>query len=280
MVFSLKKKKRELAYLGPNCSFSHIAARNNFGNSVVYKPVKSFDLVIEAAKSGAIGELPFFNPFEHHIRECQEKLFNADLLAIDTYKQRIDLHLASKASDLKRVKKIISNSHVFKQCAAWLKKNLLRVSRECVGSTAEAAKVAQRDVTVAAICSEPALKKYRLRCLADNIHDSGNFTLFFIVQKREFVEKWGTYSFFCFKLKSGEEKDNILDMLKDFNLTSTQQWTCLSPDGDHFLFFLEVQGRYLDLDVVAFETEFKKHDPEAKLIGSFNRSITKVLATI
>ncbi len=278
---SIIQDKQKIAFLGPEDTYSHKAAKSIFGDNAIYLPKENFDPVIEAVlkDEADMAVIPFFNPYEEHIRECQEKLFETDLIATHVSKINIDLHLASNRLKLNEIKKVYSRDHVFKQCESWLSKNLSGIIREATNSTAAAAEGIKIIPGAAAICSLEACAKNDLDILVKNIENIRNFTLFFVIQKKNsLANNWRDYSLFCFRLDQPTEEAEILDILRDHHLICTQKWTCPHTSGGYLLFFLECSGRYHDLDVVAFETACTGRD--FKLIGSLETSITKLLAQI
>lgn len=274
--------KFKIAFLGPEGSFSHKAAREIFSDNVDYELQEDLDSVIKAVKDGKVdkGIIPFFNPYEEHIRECQESLFEADLIATNVAKIDINLNLASNRLGLTDIQYVYSKDHVFKQCDVWLRKNLPDVIKELAPSTSKAAEDIKSIPGAAAICSLEAIAKYELSIVTENIQNPKNFTLFFVIEKKEAISQWGNYSFFCFKLRGPDEKMHILNILEIHHLRSSQKWDFPHLTEKHYLFFLEFFGCYRDLNTVAFEADCKKYFQDFKLIGSFDSSITKLLAKI
>lgn|GEM_PF-2077453 len=278
------QEKQKIAFLGPESTYSHRAVLALFKDKVIYMPCDNFDSVIKAVSenSADLGVIPFFNPYEEHIRECQDKLFTAQLIATNVTKIDIKLNLVTNRQKLSEINRVYSNGHVFKQCDIWLRKNLPGIITEISNSTAQAAETIKTLPGAAAICSLESAVKNQLDIIGEDIHNLKNFTLFFVIQKKDKIkaEEWGKYSFFCFKLDDPKAKMDILDILDKHHLQSTQKWDFPHPTEAHSLFFLEFFGRYRDLNVVAFEAECNKYFKDFRLLGSFEQSITKILEKI
>ncbi|MDD4980125.1 MAG: prephenate dehydratase domain-containing protein [Candidatus Omnitrophica bacterium] len=276
------QEKTKIAYLGPEETFSHQVVDELFGDSAIYLPQDNFPSVIKLICDGKAdrGVIPFFNPYEEHIRECQEELFKTDLIATNVHKIDIDLYLATNRLRLDEVKSIRSNEHVFKQCDVWLSQHLPEIRFDGRGSTAGAAEDIKKIPYAAAICSFKAAIKNDLDILAKSIQNTKNFTLFFVIQKADTIEEWEDYSFLCFKIKDAKEQKAILDILQKHRFRSSQKWDFPHPTGEYILFFLEFFGAYLDANVVSFIAEVKKYFPDCKLIGTFKESITRRMVEI
>ena len=281
MIRKIQQKKK-LSFLGPQNTYSHKAAKARFGDSVIYDCQPNFDVVIDAVAKGRsdMAIIPFFNPYEEHIRECQEKLFTTDLIVTDVIKLRVELQLASNRLKLQEIKTVLSNEHVYKQCDIWLQKNLVEAVKESVNSTADAAGKIKEVSSAAAICSMEAAQMLGLDIIAQDIQNPKNFTLFFVMRRKEDIEEWGDYSLFCFKLNDRKEKMDILAILQNHHLRSSQKWDFPHIEDNHMLFFLEFFGSYRDLNVLAFESECTKHFTGFKFIGSFEETMTKLLEKI
>lgn len=276
------QEKTKIAYLGPEETFSHQVVDELFGESAIYLPQVNFLSVIKSVCEGRAdkGVIPFFNPYEEHIRECQKQLFETDLIATDVHKIDVDLYLATNRLRLDEVEIIRSNEHVRKQCDVWLKRHLPDIPFDGNGSTAGAAEEIKNIPRAAAICSFKAASKNQLDILAKSIQNTKNFTLFFVIQKFKSIEQWEDYSFSCFRLTDISQREKILDILQDHRLRSSQKWDVPHLTDKCLLFFLEFFGSYLDANVVAFFADVKKYFPDCKLIGTFKESITKRMVEI
>ncbi len=202
-------KKKRLGYLGPIYSFSYEAAWKHYGRKVIMIPMKNFNEIVDSVESGAIdlGIIPFWNPYEEHIRESQEKIFNSGVIATAIIKEKIDLCLCcSQSIPLSEIRSLISNEHVFKQCDKWLAENMARAKIRYTLSTAKAAKEIKKKKYVAAICSKKVIKKNGLFCLAKKIENEGNTTLFFVIEKDDKSKLTGKYCLVAINLYENSQK--------------------------------------------------------------------------
>ena len=178
-----------IAFLGPEASFTHQAAEMKFGAMSSYIPIHSIKGVFrEVAKGQAkFGVVPIENSFNGIVSDTITCLSDYDLKIIAEV--MVDIHhvLATKAENIKDIKRIYSKDIAFGQCSQFLSDTGLDMVEQIpVESTAKAAQMAAKDPNSAAICSEVAAKLYQLPMLFENIEDEGNNrTRFFIVSDFE-----------------------------------------------------------------------------------------------
>jgi len=181
----------------------------------------------------------------------------------------IDIHhvFATKAENLKDIKRIYSKDIAFGQCRLFLEDfRLDEVEQIPVESTAKAAQLALKDIDSAAICSEVAARLYQLPIMFRNIEDEGeNRTRFFIVSDFE-------------NAPSGKNKTTILaelpnrpgalvDFLNDFkdaNIDLTKIKSHIV--GGISIFFLEFDGHKDDKKI---RDIFERHKDSIKFLGSY-----------
>ena len=178
-----------VAYLGPEGSFSHIAAflhvagrDEELGGSL--NPMKSIREVFEAVENGdcRFGLVPYENSLAGNIAETLE--------AFDTFMGCIHAEvyvpvnhvLMTTASDASEIERIHSKYEVFGQCHKWLQDNMPDVEQVPVASTSHAARLAKHDEKGAAIGSTLAAKHFKMDILQYELGDGvDNFTRFLVL---------------------------------------------------------------------------------------------------
>jgi len=181
----------------------------------------------------------------------------------------VEIHhvFATKAEDIKQIKRIYSKDIAFGQCSQFLEDfGLDEVEQIPVESTAKAAQMAARDPESAAICAEVASRLYKLPMMFKNIEDEGNNrTRFFIVSDFE-------------NAPSGKDKTTILvrlsnrpgalvEFLLDFKEASIGLTKIKSHIvGGHSIFFIEFDGHKNDEKIRKI---FEKHHESIKFLGSY-----------
>ncbi|MCX7981623.1 MAG: prephenate dehydratase [Syntrophales bacterium] len=172
-----------VTFLGPEASFSHLAALNHFGKSTSYLPVTSIGEVFNTVEKGkaAWGVVPIENSMEGPVKPTLDRLITTSLSIRAEIFLRISHNLYSKEGELKKIKHIFSHPQALAQCQEWLKKNLPHAVWHEIISTSEAAVMAARQKDAGAICTSMAAERNGLQVAAEGIEDHPMNTTRFLV---------------------------------------------------------------------------------------------------
>ncbi|MBF0293375.1 MAG: chorismate mutase, partial [Nitrospinae bacterium] len=176
------EKELKIACLGPEGTFSHLAARKMFGTSSVYTLEPGFDGVFRDVEKGSadFGVVPVENTIEGSIGQTMDLLIESQArISGETY---FDVHhnLLSLAKSVKSVKTLYTHYQPLGQCRKWLALNLPGVKVVETGSSSQASIRALDDPKGAAIGAMEAAQIYGLGVLAERIEErTGNQTRFF-----------------------------------------------------------------------------------------------------
>jgi len=273
-VFAISRNlelPENIAYLGPEGSFTHQAAENRFGAMSAYLPIGSIKGVFRevANKKAKFGVIPIENSSNGIVSDTITCLNEYDLKVIAEVMVNVHFALATTCDNVKDIKRIYSKDIAFDQCHKFLADfGLDEVELIPVESTAKAAKLATKEPNSAAICSHVGAKIYNLPILFEDIEDNdNNRTRFLIVSDFE-------------NGKSGDDKTSILvqlpnehgalvKFLNDFdtagiNLTKIKSHIV----GGVSTFFIDFNGHKDDEDVANI---FKNHSQSIKFLGSYVR---------
>lgn len=278
---------RRVAFLGPEYTFSHVAAMNYFKSyqGIDYVPCDDIVEVVKKVNSGKLdyGLIPFWNTGRYYIHAAQEELIKSiNVGVIDNFKMKINLNLLSKADSLRKVKYLYTIKHVFPQCEKWLLNNLPNVKPKEVKSTALGIKKALSDERFAAIGCREAAKFYKIHILAENIQNKINETLFFVIQsKPSFERRTNNYTLVTFPLTNLlKTRAEIQVLLMENLLLPTQEWPIRFESKDEKWNILEVPGHRTDINIVTFIDRLKKGYSNSRIIGSYDTSITNRINAI
>src|SRR6185369_11966182 len=115
-----------VAFLGPEGTFSHIAARRLFGLAARYSEAATFEGVFDAVRRGAAmyGVVPVENSTEGSVTHVADALLQGGVLIRRELVLEVQQCLLSLADKLTAIERVYSHPQALAQCRAWLAKNL------------------------------------------------------------------------------------------------------------------------------------------------------------
>ena len=277
--FALEKPLR-VGYLGPEGSFSHLAATRKFGASVEYVPLADIRAVFDEVARGHcdLGLIPIENSIGGGVLETMDSFIDARVHICGEV--LLDIHhnlLANCAPEDVRV--IASKPEVFAQCRNWLSSTFSEVQLLPVASTARAAEMTASEQGMAAIGSSLAADLYGLRTIFANIEDTAsNTTRFFVISvqpaKRTGSDK--TSLMFTTAHKAGA----LVEVLKVFakhsiNLTNIDTRPSKRRNWEYY-FFVDAEGHYEDEHFAKAMAQARDHCGDLHVLGSFPRAAETV----
>jgi chorismate mutase / prephenate dehydratase len=268
----------QIAFLGPEGTFTQAAALKHFGHSVGTLPLTAIDEVFREVESGAaqFGVVPIENSTEGVINHTLDMFVNSPLRICGEVELRIHHHLLGKGKSLKSIKKVVSHSQSLAQCREWLDVNLPKLTRVAVSSNAEAARLASKDVKLAAIAGGSAADIYKLNILAKNIEDEPDNTTRFLVIGRLETQPSGTDK--TSLLVAGQNRAGSLAALlapfsrNQINMTRIESRPSRKGLWE-YVFFLDIDGHNKDERVVRALAELSKEVAFMKLLGSYPKAV-------
>jgi len=263
-----------VAYLGPEGSYSHASVIKQFGTAAHPVPVSSIDAVFEAVESGEVnyGIVPVENSTEGEVKATQDALLESDVQISGELELLVDHCLLSNADSFDKVTKVVAHQQAIGQCRQWLKNNLPWAQLETVSSNAAAAKLAQEDASLAAIASEQAADLYQLAILEYHISDSRENRTRFWVLGREAVPPSGEDKT-ALVLSIKNEAGALLKTLEAFgnrgiNMTRIISRPARGKNWD-YQFFVDVMGHQQDENLQAALDEIQQQAEFVKILGSY-----------
>lgn len=268
------QEKPRVAFLGPEATFSHIAAQHYFGTSAQFIPVETIIDVFEEVSSerAHFGVVPIENSIEGVVATTLDAIYEYGLKVCGEIYEAISHHLMNQTGRLEDIKKILSHPQAIAQCRKWLRKKLPSVPIETVSSTAFAAKWAAVDETVAAIASLMAAKIYHLQIVAKNIEDlKGNSTRFWIIGKIEMPPTGEDKTSLIFSV--ADKPGALFEVLKCFaerkiNLTKIESRPSKNEPWK-YIFFLDCEGHIKEQAVANCLEEMQNYCIQVVWLGSY-----------
>ena len=182
-----------IAFLGPEHTYSHEAARERFGSSVEFAPQASFAAVFQAVESGRadFGVVPVENSTEGSVGLTLDLLIDTRLKIIGEILLPVRHALLSLSGDPRAIVKIVSHQQSLGQCRAYLEANFPNCEIEAVASNALAAERAARGRVDRGDRLAGGGRPYGLKTIAENIQDLATNTTRFLVMGARPVERTG-----------------------------------------------------------------------------------------
>jgi chorismate mutase/prephenate dehydratase len=174
-----------VACLGPEASFSHLAALAHFGRTPRILFQKTIGQVFDELEKDRIsfGVIPFENSLEGPVKMTQDRMIATPLKIRAEVFLRVS-HCLMSCGRTSHIRRVYSHPQALSQCREWLDRNLPNAESVASDSTAGAALQVRKDKKGAAIGSLLAAKTYGLPVLAEGIEDRPiNITRFVIMGK-------------------------------------------------------------------------------------------------
>ncbi len=264
-----------IAYLGPEGSFTHQAAESRFGAMSDYLSLGSIHSVFKTVEAGRakFGVVPIENSRDGVVGETLDLLAKSSIKIVAELYMPIHMAFATKAENLKSIKRIYSKDKGFGQCREFLHEHeLLHIEQIPVESTAKAAILASEDPAAAAICSHIAAKLYGVPTMFENIEDvHDNTTRFFILSDFKNGQSGDDKTSLFVRLKDADKAGTLVGFLSDFdkakiNMSKIESRPAHDESGFSYWFFMDIYGH---IDDPAVTKIIEEHKDEITWLGSY-----------
>ena len=265
-----------IAYLGPEGSFTHQAAEGRFGAMSSYISVSSIKGVFREVNTKKVkfGVIPIENSSNGIVTDTITCLSEYNLKIIAEVVLDIHHTLATTCDKIKDIKRIYSKDIAFDQCRKFLTNmGLDEVEQIPVESTTKAAKLAAREPGTAAICAHVGAKLHNLPILFENIEDKdNNKTRFFIISDFENAQSGNDKTSILVKLP--DRQGVLVEFLTDFNNAGINLTKIKSHivEGNS-IFFIDFDGHKDDENVKSI---LEKYENSVKVLGSYVKEINDI----
>ncbi|HEV3191272.1 MAG TPA: prephenate dehydratase [Polyangiaceae bacterium] len=268
-----------VAYLGPEGTFSHAAARAFFGLAATYCEATTFDGVFDAVarRQAQDGVVPLENSTEGSVSHAVDALVASDLLIRAEFELEVSQCLLTRATSLTSIERVYSHPQPLGQCRVWLARNLGAAQLVQSPSTAAAVREAMTDTASAAIAGRLASELYGLPVLRERIQDHpDNFTRFVVVSFRDAPRTGNDKTTIAFSLKDGHGRGALLRVLtvfdeEEINLTRIESRPSREKPWD-YVFLAELEGHRDDPNIARTMVRLGEKCPMLKHLGSYPRA--------
>ncbi|WP_306590425.1 prephenate dehydratase [Geothrix sp. 21YS21S-4] len=274
---SLEKPLR-VAFLGPEGSFSHLAARHQFGGSSHALPQGTIEAVFGAVDRGRAdyGVVPVENATEGAVDSTLDAFLDSPSRICAEILLPVDQALLLRPDlDLAAVRRVYSHPQALGQCRRWLEVHLSQADRVEAPSTSEAARLAREDAEGAAVASELAAELFGLKVAEARIQDlAANATRFLVLGPRS-AEPTGCDRTTLLAM-APDGPGALLRLLeplarRGLNLSRIQSRPTRRRLWE-YAFFLDVEGHAEDPSLAEALDDLRAACASLKVLGSYPRT--------
>ncbi len=266
-----------VGFLGPEGTFTHLAALKTFGRSTELLPQGSISKVFDAVEHDQThcGVVPIENSTEGVVGATLDRFLDSALKISGEITLPVSHHLLSRNGSLRSIRKIYSHSQAAAQCRNWLDENLLNTPLFEVESTARAAEKAAEEAHTGAIAGEHAAELYGLKILKRHIEDNpNNMTRFLVIGSKTPSRSGHDKTSILFSVK--DEPGILYRMLEPFyrnhiNLTKIESRP-LKKKAWEYIFFLDMDGHVEDRKVAEAIRSLERKCLFLKVLGSYPKA--------
>ncbi len=272
------QKPPRVAYLGPEATFTHLAAEKQFGRA---GELVSCDSIAEVFKSvherqADFGVVPVENSTEGSVGATLDELARTDLRICGEILLDISHCILSRETDLNAISRVLSHPQALAQCSGWLRRHLPAATLIQTPSTAAAALQAADEEHTAAVGNEMLAELYCLAILARGIQDQSMNQTRFAVVGRGHTEATGrdkTSVLFVTPHRPGA----LYHVLAAFaetgiNLTRIESRPSRGTPWE-YVFFVDFEGHLSQPSVASAIERVEECVQKMKILGSYPAAI-------
>lgn len=203
------QRPQNVAYLGPEGTFSYFAGLEYLGRSAKFHPCRDIAQIFEEVTKGncELGVVPLENSLQGTVGVSFDLFLKHNVAIEAELYSRISHCLLSNSPSLAQITRVYSHSQPLAQCGTWLRAHLPQAALIPVESTAAAARMAAEEEGAAAIGNCRLSAMLGMDVLARGIEDEqGNWTRFVIISPAKGREG---------APKQGADKSSLLFTLLD-----------------------------------------------------------------
>ncbi|NOS88862.1 MAG: prephenate dehydratase [Methylococcaceae bacterium] len=272
------EKPMDIAFLGPEGTFTQQAAFKHFGHAVKTIPVPTINEIFSAVELNKcqFGVVPVENSTEGVISHTLDRFLTSPLQICGEVEIRVHQNLMGRSGSLADITEVFSHQQSLAQCRQWLDKHLSHARLTAVNSNAEAARLAALNPFTAAIAGIAASEVYNLDIIEKNIEDEPNNTTRFMIigqqspsatgnDKTTMVVSTDNQPGALYKMLEPLAKLGI-DMVNIESRPSRQAlWS--------YIFFIDIDGHCEDEEVALALDKVKESVKIFKLLGSYPKAV-------
>ncbi len=266
----------QAVYLGPQHSYSHLAAIKYFGDATTLTPVASIPAVFEAVtrEDALSGIVPIENSTDGRVVDTLGMFVKAEMQICGEVLLPIHHNLLS-TTPRDEITEVHSKPQALSQCRGWLAKQLPNARLVEISSTAAAAKLAAEQRGVAAVASLEAGREYKLDVIAESIEDNrNNVTRFAVLGQHKPAPSGDDKTAILFQVSHEPGAlANAMTIFKEQDLNLTWIESFPAPETkNEYMFFIELSGHRDATRVGQAIEQLGKIAQRLTILGSYPRA--------
>lgn len=272
------EKPLQVAYLGPEGTFTQQAAFKHFGKAIQSVATDCINDIFWSVENDhcQFGVVPIENSTGGMITHTLDRFIDSPLNICGEVELRIHQNLLTHVDSLAEISEVFSHQQSLLQCQKWLEKHLPGVKQTAVASNTEAAKLATEQVGRAALAPELAAQLYQLKILERNIEDQQNNTTRFLIIGQKIASSTGQDKT-SLLLSTGNQSGalhQILQSFADHDLSMTRIESRPSKlELWDYVFFIDIEGHGDDQGVGEALATLKRSVNMLKILGSYPKAV-------
>lgn len=291
------EKPLDIAFLGPQGTFTQQAAFKHFGQTINTVPLSTINDIFDDVENQRcqFGVVPVENSTEGVITHTLDRFISSTLKICGEVEIRVQQNLMGYAEKLDDITEIYSHQQSLAQCRQWLDAHVPKAIRTAVSSNGEAARLVSESKnkmvsdddflyevnllkreSKMAIAGSVAAQLYQLNILEKNIEDeSNNTTRFIIIGLQEPVSTGldKTSLLVSTGNRSGS-LHNILQPLAEHGISMSHIESRPSKQGLwDYVFFIDIDGHKDDDNVSNALKSLKNHVNWLNVLGSYPKAV-------
>jgi chorismate mutase / prephenate dehydratase len=265
---------QEVAYLGPEGTYSHLVAEKRFGAGRRLVPLPTIQEVclFVAEKSSRRGIVPIENSSGGAIYETVDILMANHPPVCVVEEISLNVRLALLGHKGEKIKTLYSHFAPLEHCTTWLGRNLPHVERHVVNSTAMAAQMASGDRHSAAIGSRRSATLWGLDVIEYPLQaDVPNITVFLAIGGRRTLQPSSSKISLAVKLLN--QPGALCTFLETFRNEGVNLSRLISRPirgcPGQYAFMVDVEGSPMQPHVKWAMGHARKASSELRIIGAY-----------
>jgi len=266
----------QVAYLGPEYSYSHLATIKAFGDAYPMAAVATIAAVFDSIERGDCvrGLVPIENSTDGRVVDTLGMFVRVNVKICGEVLLPIHHNLLSRSAR-ESIVEVYSKPQALSQCRGWLASHLPKAKLIELSSTAAAAELAANKPGAAAVASIEAGRQYGLNVVDASIEDNPNNVTRFAILGHEIAPPTGndkTAILFQVEHRPGALADAMM-LFKDADLNLT--WIESFPvqgSNSEYLFFVETVGHATDDNIKQALSRLKAITIRLDVIGSYAKA--------